>query len=119
MTPKAVVTPQGKQVAVPAALAGATGALTATLSADDELSWHISYAKLGNPRLVVADIHSGPPKQFGPLVMRLCGPCKSGQSGVRKLKPSLAQQLIVGKQWLTLVTDKYPNGAIRGQIAVK
>jgi hypothetical protein len=38
---------------------------------------------------------------------------------VLKLKPSVAQQLIVGKQWLTLITDKYPNGAVRGQIAVK
>jgi hypothetical protein len=119
MTPNEVVTPQGKQLAVPAALAGATGALTATLSADDKLSWHISFAKLGNPRLVVADIHSGPPKKFGPVVIRLCGPCQPGQSGVQKLKPSLARQLIVGQQWLTLVTDKYPNGAVRGQIAVK
>jgi hypothetical protein len=68
---------------------------------------------------VVADIHVGPPKKFGPVLVRLCASCKSGQNGVQKLKASFARQLIIGKQWVTLITDKYPNGAIRGQIAVK
>jgi hypothetical protein len=118
MTPQAVVTPRGKPFAVPASLAHATGALSATLSADNKLSWHISFAKLGSPRLVVADIHVGPPKKFGPVLLRLCESCKSGQNGVLKLKASDARQLIIGKQWLTLITEKYPNGAVRGQIAV-
>jgi hypothetical protein len=119
LTPQAVVTPRGKPFAVPASLAHATGDFSATVSADNKLSWHISFAKLGRPSLVVADIHVGPPKKFGPVLLRLCASCRSGQNGVLKLKASDAQQLISGEQWLTLITDKYPNGAIRGQISVK
>jgi hypothetical protein len=119
MTPRAVVTPQGKRLAVPAALADANAAFSGTVSADNKLSWHISFAKLGNPRLVVADIHSGPPTKFGPVLLRLCGPCKSGANGVRQLEPSVAQRLVTGEQWVTLITDKYPNGAVRGQVVVK
>jgi hypothetical protein len=119
LTPQAVVTPQGKPFAVPASLADATGDFSATLSTDDKLNWHISYAKLGNPQLVVADIHIGPPKEFGPVLVRLCSSCKPDQDGVLKLKASVARQLTTGQHWLTLITDKYPNGAVRGQIAVK
>jgi hypothetical protein len=119
MTPHAVVTPQGKPFAVPASLADATGDFSATLSTDNKLSWHISYAKLGNPQLVVADIHIGPPKEFGPVLLRLCPSCKPDQNGVLKLKASVARQLTTGQHWVTLITDKYPNGAVRGQIAVK
>ena len=119
LTPQAVVTPKGKPVDVPASLADATGDFSATLSDENKLSWHISFAKLGNPRLVVADIHVGPKEKFGPVLLRLCASCKSDQKGVLKLKPSVARQLSIGAQWVTLITDKYPNGAIRGQIAVK
>jgi hypothetical protein len=37
---------------------------------------------------------------------------------VLQLKEPIAHQLVIGKQWLTLITEKYPNGAIRGQISV-
>jgi hypothetical protein len=119
MTPAAVVTPQGKPIVVPASLAHATGSFSGTVNSDKELSWHLSYEKLGKPELVVADIHSGPAKQFGPVLVRLCSSCKPDQSGVLKLKPDVAQQLGSGDHWVTLVTEKYPNGALRGQIAVK
>jgi hypothetical protein len=119
LTSQAVVTSQGKPFAFPASLAHATGDFSATLSADDKLSWHVSFAKLGSPHLVVADIHVGPPGKFGPVLLRLCASCKPGQNGVMTLKPSVARQLVIGEQWLTLITDKYPNGVVRGQIAVK
>jgi CHRD domain len=119
LTPQAVVTPRGKPFAVPASLAHATGEFSSTLSDDNKLSWHLSFAKLGSPGLVVADIHVGPPKKFGPVLLRLCASCKPSQNGVLKLKASDTHQLIVGKQWVTVITDKYPNGALRGQIAVK
>jgi hypothetical protein len=119
LTPKAVVTPQGKPFVVPASLADASGSFSGTVNSDNELDWHLTYDKLGKPELVVADIHSGPAKQFGPVAVRLCTSCKPDQSGVLKLKPDVAQQLATGQHWVTIVTDKYPNGALRGQIAVK
>lgn len=119
MAPHAVVTPNGKHFAVPASLRHATGAFSATLSGDNKLSWRLSYAKLGNQHLVVADIHIGPPGKFGPVLFRLCSSCTSGQNGVLTLKPSIARQLIAEKHWVTLITDKYPNGVVRGQITVR
>src|SRR5947199_2479909 len=60
MTPQQVVTPAGKQWQVPAAVAHATGTFSATVSTDNRrLAWRISYAKLGRPSLVIADIHVG------------------------------------------------------------
>ena len=119
LTPKAVVTPEGKAFVVPASLADASGSFSGTVTSDNELDWHLSYEKLGKPELVVADIHAGPANKFGPLVVRLCSSCKPDQEGVLKLKPSVAQELVTGDHWVTIVTEKYPNGALRGQIAVK
>jgi hypothetical protein len=121
LTPKAVVTVQNKPFSTPKSLAHATGTFSATVASKTatSMSWRLTYSNLGTPLLVVADIHIGPPGKFGRVLFRLCGPCKSGQKGVTKLKADMARQLIVGKHWLTLITDKYPNGAVRGQIVVK
>jgi hypothetical protein len=118
LSPKQVVTPNGKPFTVPAALAHATGSFSATLGTDDKLNWQLTFSGLGNPQLVVADVHVGPSKKFGPVLFRLCTSCKSGQTGALQLKEPIAHQLLIGKQWLTLITEKYPNGAIRGQISV-
>ena len=117
MTPRQVVTPTNKPAAFPPALKGAQGTFTGTTSADGKtLKRKISYSKLGSPALVIADIHIGKAGKFGPILMRVCGPCKPGQSGVTKLKAGYAARLVSSDQWLTLITEKYPNGVVRGQI---
>jgi len=119
MTPRQVVTPTNKPAAFPAAMKGATGTFTGTTSADGRtLKWKVTYANLGAPALVIADIHIGKPGKFGPILMRVCGPCKRGQSGVIKLKSGYAARLATSDQWVTLITEKYPNGIVRGQIKV-
>ena len=60
----------------------------------------------------------GKPGKFGPILMRVCGPCKRGQSGVIKLKSGYAARLATSDQWVTLITEKYPNGVVRGQVKV-
>jgi hypothetical protein len=117
MTPKEVVTPANKAWTAPASLKQAHGNLTAKTSADGRrLSWKISYSNLGPTTLVIADIHIGKSGQFGPILVRLCGPCKPHQSGVKTLKPGMLATLKSGNTWATLITNKYPNGAVRGQI---
>jgi hypothetical protein len=117
MTPAQVVTPANKAWHVPAALDHAHGSLSAALSADGrKLSWKLSYANLGERVLVIADIHTGKSGRFGPILVRLCGPCRTGQTGVAKLKPGALGTFKFGDTWATLITDKYPNGAVRGQI---
>jgi hypothetical protein len=120
MTPTQVVTPKNKPWPVPASVRQAKGSFSGTVSSDGrKLSWKISYSGVGNPKLAIADIHYGKRGQFGPILVRLCGPCHSPQSGVAKLKKGVGSQFKTGNTWVTIITDKYPNGVIRGQIRAK
>jgi hypothetical protein len=93
-----------------------TGALIGSGGAPWKLSWHVSYRGLDNPALVIADIHYGKPGKFGPIIVRLCGPCKSGQKGIIKVRSTWVPAIRSGSSFITLITGKNPNGEIRGQI---
>jgi hypothetical protein len=100
-------------------VAQATGSFTATLTnsgANSKLAWRITYKKLDNPALVIADIHYGKPGKFGPIIVRVCGPCRSGQKGVTTVKGTWVPAIQSGDAFITLITGKNPNGEIRGQI---
>lgn len=120
MTPGQVITPRNRRWRVPADVARARGTFTATFDAQRRrLAWKISYTGLRNEPLVIADIHVGKPGRFGPILVRLCSECKSGQKGVKRLTKTKAQILTVGNTWVTLITAKYPNGVLRGQIKLR
>ena len=120
MTPQQVVTPKNKPWPVPSDVKNAKGTFTGTVSSDGrKLSWKVTYSGIGNPTLAIADIHYGKKGQFGPILVRLCGPCKSGKSGVAKLKAGSAKQFTSGNAWVTVITTKYPNGVVRGQIKAR
>jgi hypothetical protein len=120
MSSNQVVTPKNKPWRVPASVRNAKGVFSGTVSADGrKLSWKISYSDVGSPKLAIADIHYGKRGQFGPILLRLCGPCRAAQSGVTKLKSGVGSQLKSGNTWVTIITDKYPNGVIRGQIRAR
>ena len=119
MNTSQVVTPANKRWKVPASVAKATGTFTGTF--DDttrELTWRITYTGIGRPAIALADVHLGPPGKFGAIIVRLCGPCTSGQKGVKTVKRSFVRAMTSGNSWVTVITDKYPNGVIRGQIKV-
>jgi hypothetical protein len=117
MTSKQVVTPANKAWTAPASLKDAHGSVSAKVSPDGRrLSWKLSYSNLGPTALVIADIHLGKPGQFGPFLVRLCAPCKPGQRGVKTLKAGTLATLTSGNAWATLITNTYPNGAVRGQL---
>jgi hypothetical protein len=102
-------------------VAHATGTFTGTLRSSGSrwnLTWRITYSRLDHPSIVIADIHYGKPRHFGPFVVRLCGPCKSGARGVRRVKASWVPAIRLGNTFITLITGKNPNGEIRGQIRV-
>jgi hypothetical protein len=114
-----------RQVVVPRKpkgnVAHASGTLAGTLTASGsrwKLTWRIAYSRLDHPSIVVADIHYGRPGKFGPIVVRLCGPGKSGQHGVTKVKGTWVPAIRAGGAFITLITGKNPNGEIRGQIKV-
>ena len=120
MTPRQVVTVRNRPWRVPAAVANAKGSLAATLDTKRRtLTWKITYSGVGKTPLVIADVHIGKPGRFGPILVRLCADCKSGQRGVKKLKADDASKFIAGITWLTLITGDYPNGIVRGQIKAR
>jgi hypothetical protein len=110
-----VVTPQGKKWTVPAGAKNARAVFTGRLGPDGRtLTWKIAYAHVSGS--VIADIHIGKPGKFGAVLGRLCTSCKSGQQGKTKLKRNYSSQFRVSNTWITLITPKYPNGVVRGQI---
>jgi len=115
-----VVTPKNKPWAPPRTVANARGTFTATLGGANgrTLTWRLTYTGVGANPLKIADIHFGNPGQFGPILFRLCGPCASGQTGRRTISQSALRTLKSGQAWVTVITGKYPNGVMRGQIKV-
>jgi CHRD domain len=113
-----VITPKNRPWTLPSGVANARGTFTATLSGSGgrELSWRLRYSGLGSSSLEIADVHYGPAKKFGPILFRLCGPCKSGQHGAKRLTKFQVGEIKAGMAWVTVITGKYPNGVIRGQI---
>ena len=63
--------------------------------------------------------HDGSKGRFGPVLVRLCGPCTSGERGVIRLEPGLAHALAHGRNFVTLITDRYQNGIVRGPLLVR
>jgi hypothetical protein len=119
LDPRQVVSPAGPPTSnVPAGLNSASGMFTGVLDTRSKrLSWHLTYTGLGRPAVAIADIHYGKRGQFGALLVRLCGPCRSSSpSGVAQVPPARVPALESGASWVTLITESYPNGAIRGQV---
>jgi hypothetical protein len=115
MTPQQVVAPNGTPWRVPPIVKSARGTLTATLGPDGRtLSWRITYAKVSGS--VIADLHIGRPGKFGAVLGRLCSGCRSGQKGRLKLTRNAASQVRYDNTWVALITPKYPNGIVRGQV---
>jgi hypothetical protein len=121
MDTRQVVTPKNRPWKVPTSVQNAHGSFTGTMKAVGTrrtLRWHITYVGVGSSPLQIADIHYGKQRHFGPLLVRLCGPCKSGQSGTKKISAWAVRSIKAGSAWITIITGKYPNGVIRGQIRV-
>jgi CHRD domain-containing protein len=101
-------------------VAHASATLAGTLTGNGshwKLSWRLGY-RLSDPSIVVADVHYGKSGHFGPVILRLCGPCKSGQRGVKRVPYTWVPAIQRGNTFVTLVTGKNPNGEVRGQIRV-
>jgi len=114
MTPQQVVTLESKPWKVPASVRSAKGTLSGAMpSSGGQITWKIFFSKVGSST-VTAAIHLGKPGQFGPVIAKLCSPCRSGATGVTKLMPGQSSQMSTGNAYVTLTTNKYPLGVVRG-----
>jgi hypothetical protein len=93
----------------------AKGVFTASVSGR-RVSWKLTFSGLSG-RAAASHIHKGKAGVSGPVVVPLCGPCKSGQKGTAKVSAAVAKKLTSGEFYVNVHTAKNPNGEIRGQIA--
>ena len=92
----------------------ADGKFTATLDGKT-LKWELTFDHLSG-KATAAHIHLGVKGKAGPVIIPLCGPCKSPAKGVVKVTSAQIEQLADRKTYVNVHTAKNPAGEIRGQI---
>jgi len=81
------------------------------------LKWKLTYTRLTGAAKA-AHIHSGKRGVAGPVIVPLCGPCKSGQTGTTKISKAVVEALEKHGAYVNVHTAKNPGGEIRGQVSV-
>ena len=118
-TVKATLT-NGKEVPRPKGAVLARGSFSGTVvesKSGGTLTWTLSFSRLTG-KAIAAHIHMAKPGVAGPVVVPLCGPCKSGMKGTAKISKSVIAALEGGKAYVNVHTPKNPAGEIRGQAKV-
>ena len=64
-----------------------------------------------------AHIHLGAKGVSGPVIVPLCGPCKTTVTGTVAVNATALSAIKKGKAYVNVHTAKYPAGEIRGQLA--
>ena len=98
----------------------AAGAFTGTYVENKTgavLKWKLTFKRLTGSA-AAAHIHGGKRGVAGPVLVALCGPCKSGQTGTSKISKSVVDALEHGKAYVNVHTAKNAAGEIRGQVSV-
>jgi hypothetical protein len=109
----------GKEVPRPKGVpAGATGSFSGKYVENKTgatLTWKLTFSHLSGKALA-AHIHRGKPGTSGPVVVPLCGPCKSGQTGKTPISKAIVAALEGGRAHVNVHTAKNAAGEIRGQV---
>jgi hypothetical protein len=107
----------GAEVPKPKAPAGAGGVFTARVTKDGaaySIAWKLTFARLSGPA-GAAHIHRGRVGVPGGVILALCGPCRSGQSGRATITRAVAEAMRKGTAYVNVHTAKNAAGEIRGQ----
>ena len=99
--------------------ANATGRFTgkAVELANDKasLTWKLTFSHLSG-RAMAAHIHLGKRGKSGNVLVALCAPCRSGQTGKATITHAQLKKIELGATYVNVHTPKNPAGEIRGQI---
>jgi CHRD domain len=79
------------------------------------LAWKLTFRRMTGPA-GAAHIHLGKPGVAGPVMVPLCGPCRSGVRGTAKVKARVVTALLGGGAYVNVHTAKNAAGEIRGQV---
>ena len=102
-----------KPKGVPAA---ATGTFTGTLKGK-KLTFRLTFAHLSG-KAAAAHIHKGKAGVAGPVLVTLCGPCKSPVSKTVTVTSAARNAIEHAATYVNVHTNKNKGGEIRGQIKV-
>jgi hypothetical protein len=92
----------------------AGGSFTATVTGT-KMTWKLTFDHLTGAA-TAAHVHAGAKGKAGPVIVALCGPCKSPASGSARVTAAIAKTLDDGKAYVNVHTVKNPGGEIRGQV---
>jgi hypothetical protein len=81
-----------------------------------KLKFTLKFSGLTGPASA-AHIHLGPKGKAGPVIVPLCGPCKSPVTRTVSVTAAVIREIEAGKTYVNVHTAKFPNGEIRGQLA--
>jgi hypothetical protein len=105
----------GREVPKPKGVpARATGTFTGTLRGK-KLTFKLTFAHLSG-KAFAAHIHKGKAGVSGPVIVPLCGPCKSPVSKTVTVTSSVRNAIEHGATYVNVHTNKNKGGEIRGQI---
>ena len=107
----------GAEVPKPTAPKGAGGVFTSTVTKDGAryaISWKLTFRKLSGPA-VAAHVHRGRAGVAGGVILALCGPCRTGQTGKATITKAVAEAMRRGTAYVNVHTAKNAAGEIRGQ----
>jgi hypothetical protein len=107
-----------QEVPRPKAPARARGSFTASITESataTTLRWKLTFTGLSG-KAMAAHIHRGKRGKAGPVLVALCGPCRSGQKGTMKLAASANRTIERGGTYVNVHTAKNAAGEIRGQV---
>ena len=79
------------------------------------VTWKLTFHNLSG-KTVAAHIHRGKPGKAGPVLVALCGPCRSTQSGKAAVTEAAGAALKSGSAYVNVHTAKNAAGEIRGQL---
>lgn len=106
------------EVPKPSATARARGNFAATVTENGttrSIRWTLTFRSLSG-KAVAAHVHRGKPGVAGAVLLGLCGPCKTGQSGRTAISTAVANALEQGRAYVNVHTAKNPGGEVRGQV---
>jgi hypothetical protein len=109
-----------QEVPKPKAPAGAGGTFTARTvesKSAKTFTWKLSFHGLSGAA-VAAHVHLGKKGKPGVVIISLCGPCKSGQTGKVKIISAAEDAMETGKAYVNVHTKKNGGGEIRGQVVL-
>ncbi|HEU0335801.1 MAG TPA: CHRD domain-containing protein [Gaiellaceae bacterium] len=95
-----------------------SGLFTATVTESGSsiaLKWKLTFKGLTG-KAVAAHIHKGKPGKAGAVLVPLCSPCRSGQTGSMQLSESQNSAIEKGGTYANVHTPKNAAGEIRGQV---